>query len=80
MWDIYRKSFVGLRKITLDLINNYKLKGVHSAMKHTTIMESSVADYALVEAEANRVAKEAVRNIRLSRQRYKYPQQQLTKK
>lgn len=48
--------------------------GVHSALKHTTIMESSVSDYALVEAEANRVAKEAVRNIRLSRQKYKYPQ------
>jgi len=49
-------------------------------MKHTAIMESGVADYALVEAEANRVAKEAVRNVRLSRQRYKYPQQQNNKK
>ena len=44
-------------------------------MKHTTIMESGIADYALVEAEANRVAKEAVRNVRLSRRRYKYPKQ-----
>ena len=58
----------------------FMFSGVHSAMKHTTIMESSVADYALVEAEANRVAKEAVRNIRLSRQRYKYPEQQSAKK
>ena len=56
------------------------LAGVHSALEHTRIMESSVADYALVEAEANRVAREAVRNVRLSRKRYKYPDTKSNKK
>lgn len=42
-------------------------------MKHTTIMESSTPDYVLVEREAERVAKEAVKNLKLSRRKYNYP-------
>ncbi len=42
---------------------------VHSAMQHDRIMSSSGADYALVEAEADRVAREAARALKLSRAR-----------
>nr|CAB3243327.1 DNA excision repair protein ERCC-6 [Phallusia mammillata] len=48
-------------------------KGVHTAMEHSTIMNSSTPDYALVESEANRVAKEAIKNLKLSRKHYRYP-------
>ncbi len=41
--------------------------GVHSAMQHDTIMQSAQPDYALVEGEAARVAKEAARALRRSR-------------
>lgn len=37
-------------------------------MQHDTIMESSNPDYVLVEAEANRVAKDALRALKVSRQ------------
>ncbi|XP_074647554.1 DNA excision repair protein ERCC-6-like [Tubulanus polymorphus] len=47
----------------------FKKSGVHSALKHDAIMESSNADYALVEAEAERVAKEAARALKSSRSR-----------
>lgn len=43
--------------------------GVHSVMKHDAIMEASSADYVLVEAEANRVAQDALRALKVSRQR-----------
>uniref|UniRef100_A0ACB8F8T8 Uncharacterized protein n=1 Tax=Sphaerodactylus townsendi TaxID=933632 RepID=A0ACB8F8T8_9SAUR len=42
---------------------------IHSVMKHDAIMESSSPDYVLVEAEANRVAQDALRALKLSRQR-----------
>uniref|UniRef100_A0A8D0HGT7 DNA excision repair protein ERCC-6 n=1 Tax=Sphenodon punctatus TaxID=8508 RepID=A0A8D0HGT7_SPHPU len=47
----------------------FKKSGVHSVMKHDAIMESSSPDYVLVEAEANRVAQDALRALKLSRQR-----------
>ncbi|KAM6415921.1 DNA excision repair protein ERCC-6 [Rhynochetos jubatus] len=47
----------------------FKKSGVHSVMKHDAIMESSSADYVLVEAEADRVAQDALRALKVSRQR-----------
>ncbi|XP_072483563.1 DNA excision repair protein ERCC-6 isoform X3 [Notamacropus eugenii] len=43
--------------------------GVHSVMKHDAIMEASSPDYVLVEAEANRVAQDALKALKMSRQR-----------
>ena len=47
--------------------------GIHSVMQHDTIMDSASADYVLVEAEANRVAKEALRVLKVSRQKCRLP-------
>ncbi|XP_064923468.1 DNA excision repair protein ERCC-6 isoform X1 [Columba livia] len=47
----------------------FRKSGVHSVMKHDAIMEASSADYVLVEAEANRVAQDALRALKISRQR-----------
>lgn len=38
-------------------------------MKHDAIMEASNPDYVLVEAEATRVAQDALRALKISRQR-----------
>ncbi|XP_008574801.1 PREDICTED: DNA excision repair protein ERCC-6 [Galeopterus variegatus] len=46
-----------------------KSVGVHSVMKHDAIMDGACPDYMLVEAEANRVAQDALKALRLSRQR-----------
>uniref|UniRef100_A0A673HE43 DNA excision repair protein ERCC-6 n=1 Tax=Sinocyclocheilus rhinocerous TaxID=307959 RepID=A0A673HE43_9TELE len=46
----------------------FKKSGIHSVMKHDTIMEASNPDYVLVEAEASRVAKDALRALKISRQ------------
>ncbi|XP_044095943.1 DNA excision repair protein ERCC-6 isoform X2 [Neovison vison] len=46
-----------------------KSVGVHSVMKHDAIMDGASPDYVLVEAEANRVAQDALKALRLSRQR-----------
>lgn len=48
--------------------NVYSL-GVHSVMKHDVIMDASNPDYVLVEEEADRVAQEALRVLKVSRQR-----------
>ncbi|KAL4699330.1 hypothetical protein H8959_011987 [Pygathrix nigripes] len=45
-----------------------KSVGVHSVMKHDAIMDGASPDYVLVEAEANRVAQDALKALRLSRQ------------
>lgn len=45
----------------------FKKSGIHSVMKHDTIMEASNPDYVLVEAEANRVAKDALKALKVSR-------------
>ena len=42
---------------------------VHSAMQHDKIMMSSDPDYALVEGEADRVAKQAAKALKESRAR-----------
>ncbi|NXE27618.1 ERCC6 protein, partial [Ardeotis kori] len=47
----------------------FKKSGVHSVLKHDAIVEASSADYVLVEAEANRVAQDALRALKVSRQR-----------
>ncbi|XP_072483556.1 DNA excision repair protein ERCC-6 isoform X2 [Notamacropus eugenii] len=47
----------------------FKRSGVHSVMKHDAIMEASSPDYVLVEAEANRVAQDALKALKMSRQR-----------
>lgn len=51
----------------------FRKSGIHSVMKHDTIMEASNPDYVLVEAEANRVAKDALRALKVSRQRCRLP-------
>ncbi|XP_004874585.1 DNA excision repair protein ERCC-6 isoform X1 [Heterocephalus glaber] len=45
-----------------------KSVGVHSVVKHDAIMDGASPDYVLVEAEANRVAQDALKALRLSRQ------------
>ncbi|MGH0152099.1 UNVERIFIED_CONTAM: hypothetical protein FKN15_027153 [Acipenser sinensis] len=47
----------------------FRKSGIHSVIKHDSIMEASNPDYVLVEAEANRVAKEALKALKASRQR-----------
>ena len=42
--------------------------GIKTAMQHDKVMESGHADYALVEGEAKRVAQEAVKAMKASRQ------------
>ncbi|XP_030059035.1 DNA excision repair protein ERCC-6 [Microcaecilia unicolor] len=46
----------------------FKKSGIHSVMKHDVIMEASSPDYVLVEAEANRVAQDALKALKISRQ------------
>lgn len=53
--------------IVLSLCH-WGFSGIHSVMQHDTIMESSNPDYVLVEAEANRVAKDALKALKVSRQ------------
>ncbi|KAE8591723.1 hypothetical protein XENTR_v10018547 [Xenopus tropicalis] len=47
----------------------FKKSGVHSAMKHDVIMDAANPDFVLVEEEASRVAHEALRVLKASRQR-----------
>uniref|UniRef100_A0A8C1S2P9 DNA excision repair protein ERCC-6 n=1 Tax=Cyprinus carpio TaxID=7962 RepID=A0A8C1S2P9_CYPCA len=49
-------------------ISHLKKSGIHSIMKHDTIMEALKPDYVIVEAEANRVSKDALRALKISRQ------------
>ncbi|XP_041866515.1 DNA excision repair protein ERCC-6 [Melanotaenia boesemani] len=51
----------------------FKKSGIHSVMQHDTIMESSNPDYVLVEAEANRVAQDALKALKISRQQCRLP-------
>lgn len=51
----------------------FKKSGIHSVMQHDTIMDSSNPDYVLVEAEANRVAKDALKALKISRQKCRLP-------
>ncbi|XP_004555939.1 DNA excision repair protein ERCC-6 isoform X1 [Maylandia zebra] len=55
----------------------FKKSGIHSVMQHDTIIESSNPDYVLVEAEANKVAQDALKALKISRQqcrlRFKTP-------
>ena len=46
----------------------YLLAGIHGAMKHDKIMDCSRPDYAIVEAEAEKVAREAAAALKRSRQ------------
>ncbi|XP_046989241.1 DNA excision repair protein ERCC-6-like isoform X2 [Schistocerca americana] len=46
----------------------FKKSGLQTALHHDRIMEGSEADYSLVEGEAQRVAKEAVKALKESRQ------------
>ncbi|CAG09381.1 unnamed protein product, partial [Tetraodon nigroviridis] len=47
--------------------------GIHSVMQHDTIMESANPDFVLVEAEANRVANEALKALKTSRRQCRLP-------
>ncbi|KAL9956256.1 hypothetical protein ACROYT_G037709 [Oculina patagonica] len=57
------------RQDELILKHLFKKTGVHSALKHDVIMDSSNPDVALAESEANRVAQSAVKALKKSRQR-----------
>uniref|UniRef100_UPI00358DFE96 DNA excision repair protein ERCC-6 n=1 Tax=Myxine glutinosa TaxID=7769 RepID=UPI00358DFE96 len=48
----------------------FKKSGVHSALKHDAVMDGSDPDYLLVEAEATRVAHDALRVLKQSRRAY----------
>uniref|UniRef100_A0A8D2LFZ4 DNA excision repair protein ERCC-6 n=1 Tax=Varanus komodoensis TaxID=61221 RepID=A0A8D2LFZ4_VARKO len=48
----------------------FKKSGIHSAMEHDAIMDASSPDYVLVEAEASRVAQDALGALRVSRRQY----------
>ncbi|XP_029962437.1 DNA excision repair protein ERCC-6 isoform X2 [Salarias fasciatus] len=65
----------GIQKKSDDyvLAKLFKKSGIHSVMQHDTIMESSNPDYVLVEAEANRVAKDALKALKVSRQQCRLP-------
>ncbi|KAM6266245.1 DNA excision repair protein ERCC-6 [Porphyrio hochstetteri] len=45
----------------------FKRSGIHSVMKHDVIMEATSADHVLLEAEANRVAQNALKALKNSR-------------
>merc|ERR1711936_154128 len=45
----------------------FSKSGVHSALQHDAIVEGDQADYAIVESEANEVARSAVRAMKNSR-------------
>ena len=45
----------------------FSKSGVHSALQHDAIVEADQADYAIVETEANEVARAAVRAMKASR-------------
>lgn len=45
----------------------FKKSGVHSALKHDVVMDSTKADYILIEAEADRVAKQAANSLKQAR-------------
>ncbi|CAL8256652.1 unnamed protein product [Lota lota] len=47
----------------------FKKSGIHSVMQHDSIIEASNPDFVLVEAEANRVARDALKALKVSRQR-----------
>ncbi|XP_056148387.1 DNA excision repair protein ERCC-6 isoform X2 [Lampris incognitus] len=51
----------------------FKKSGIHSVMQHDSIIEASNPDYVLVEAEANRVAKDALKALKTSRQQVRLP-------
>lgn len=59
--------------IFTDSCSLWSSSGIHSVMQHDTIMESSNPDYVLVEAEANRVAKDALKALKVSRQQCRLP-------
>ncbi|GFR33657.1 DNA excision repair protein ERCC-6, partial [Trichonephila clavata] len=45
----------------------FEKSGVHTALKHDVIVESSAPDYSIVENEADRVASEAIKALKASR-------------
>ena len=57
-----------IKKMFYFCFRLFKKSGVHSALKHDVIMDGDGgADFALIDAEAERVAKEAVQRLRDSR-------------
>ena len=53
--------------IRQELFEPFLKSGVHSALQHDAIVDGGEADYAIVETEANEVAKAAVRAMKNSR-------------
>uniref|UniRef100_A0A1A8FRK4 Excision repair cross-complementing rodent repair deficiency, complementation group 6 n=1 Tax=Nothobranchius korthausae TaxID=1143690 RepID=A0A1A8FRK4_9TELE len=64
---------IASRQPLIARYNEWSSSGIHSVMQHDTIMESSNPDYVLVEAEANRVAKDALKALKVSRQQCRLP-------
>ncbi|XP_065178791.1 DNA excision repair protein ERCC-6-like isoform X2 [Sycon ciliatum] len=53
------------------LRNLFKKSGILGALQHDSIMDSGDADYALIQAEADRVAKQAASELAKSREQYR---------
>ncbi|CAB4056997.1 ERCC6 [Lepeophtheirus salmonis] len=47
----------------------FKKSGIQSAVRHDVIVGSGDADYCLIEQEADNVAKDAIKNLKMSRRR-----------
>ncbi|GFS63578.1 DNA excision repair protein ERCC-6 [Trichonephila inaurata madagascariensis] len=56
-----------LKKGDYILINLFEKPGVHTALKHDVIVESSAPDYSIVENEADEFASEAIKALKASR-------------
>ena len=67
MWWFYHFLLLWWFYHFLLLIPSVHYLGVHSAIHHDKIMQSATPDYALVEAEADRVAKQAAKALKESR-------------
>ncbi|KAK8405352.1 hypothetical protein O3P69_001714 [Scylla paramamosain] len=72
---IYRLLMAGTIEEKIYHRQIFKQKsGIHGALSHDAIMNNSDPDYLLVEGEAERVAKEALKAVRASRARCFRPQ------
>ncbi|XP_077438587.1 DNA excision repair protein ERCC-6 [Vanacampus margaritifer] len=66
----YKKTDAEDQKQSDDYVLSklFKKSGIHSVMQHDSIIESSNPDFVLVEAEADKVAKDALKALKVSRQ------------
>ncbi len=65
--SLYSTLCCAISLIVLNPLLSPHCVGVHSALQHDVIMNSADPDYVLVEAEASKVAKSAVKAMKASR-------------